>query len=202
MRDGGKAYRRGFSHTHHTDSRDAPRDARYPDRPTHGGGDDAGPLVRQGLPPADEDPRDARPVDRRPGAAHQAHPDGGDELPAELLARRVRGSRQKRLDLVRSCATELGTPVSVLGDLQGPKIRVGDIPDPGFDLPAGEKVIISVHPRATPIDRAGADEASIITCNYEASCPSRSSPGTACSSTTGTSACSASTATSTRSPAP
>jgi pyruvate kinase len=73
----------------------------------------------------------------------------------------------KRLKLVRSCAVELGTPVSVLGDLQGPKIRVGDIPDPGFDLPAGEKVIISVHPRATPIDRAGADEASIITCNYE-----------------------------------
>jgi len=72
-----------------------------------------------------------------------------------------------RLALVRSCAATLGRPVSVLGDLQGPKIRVGSIPDPGFDLPAGEKVIISVHPRAVPIDRGGAEEASIINCTYE-----------------------------------
>jgi len=76
-------------------------------------------------------------------------------------------AHEKRLRLVRACAEEVGVPVSVLGDLQGPKIRVGDIPEPGFDLPAGEKVIISVHPRATPIDRAGAEEASIITCTYD-----------------------------------
>jgi len=75
-------------------------------------------------------------------------------------------NHKERLDLVRACALKLGTPVSVLGDLQGPKIRVGDIPAPGFDLPAGEKVIISVHPKAVPIDRAGSDESSIITCNY------------------------------------
>jgi len=72
-----------------------------------------------------------------------------------------------RLKLVRACAATIGRPISVLGDLQGPKIRVGAIPDPGFDLPPGEKVIISVHPKAVPIDRAGADEASIINCTYD-----------------------------------
>ena len=41
--------------------------------------------------------------------------------------------------LVRRVANELGVPVAILGDLQGPRIRVGDIPgtiyvDPGEDL--------------------------------------------------------------------
>ncbi len=82
----------------------------------------------------------------------------------------------ERLKRVRDCAEQLGPPVAVLGDLQGPKIRVGDIPGSGFDLPAGEKVIISVHPSAVPIDRAGVEEASIITCNY-ARLPDEVEPG-------------------------
>ncbi|HMI56486.1 MAG TPA: pyruvate kinase, partial [Gemmatimonadaceae bacterium] len=32
--------------------------------------------------------------------------------------------------LVRKCAGMLGRPVAILGDLQGPRIRVGDLPAP------------------------------------------------------------------------
>ena len=41
---------------------------------------------------------------------------------------------------VRTVAKELGRPIAVLGDLQGPKIRVGTVPPPGIELHAGQEV--------------------------------------------------------------
>jgi pyruvate kinase len=49
---------------------------------------------------------------------------------------------QRRLDLVRSIGDDLGKTVGSLGDLQGPKIRLGEVPDPGIELVEGSEVVL------------------------------------------------------------
>lgn len=49
---------------------------------------------------------------------------------------------KRRLDTVRAVAKLLRTPTACMGDLQGPKIRVGKVPAPGIELVAGRDVII------------------------------------------------------------
>ncbi|HSA56444.1 MAG TPA: pyruvate kinase [Gemmatimonadaceae bacterium] len=46
-----------------------------------------------------------------------------------------------RIDLVRRLAAERRRPVAILGDLQGPRIRVGDLPAPVVVAP-GEEVVL------------------------------------------------------------
>ena len=43
-------------------------------------------------------------------------------------------SHAKLISLVRKCSSELGLPVAILQDLQGPKLRVGILPDAGVEL--------------------------------------------------------------------
>jgi pyruvate kinase len=45
--------------------------------------------------------------------------------------------------LLRRLSEELHKPVTILQDLQGPKLRVGDLPTDGVELAAGEAVILS-----------------------------------------------------------
>ncbi len=45
-----------------------------------------------------------------------------------------------QLDNVRAVARNLRRPIAVLGDLQGPKIRVGTVPGSGIELNAGQEV--------------------------------------------------------------
>jgi pyruvate kinase len=47
-----------------------------------------------------------------------------------------------RLDLVREIAADLGRNVGSLGDLQGPKIRLGQLPDEGVALKEGGQVVL------------------------------------------------------------
>jgi len=54
----------------------------------------------------------------------------------------------KVFEAIRQGAAARGVAVAVLADLQGPKIRVGKIPAPGFDLKPGERFILSVDPAA------------------------------------------------------
>ncbi|MFO7623185.1 MAG: pyruvate kinase, partial [Anaerolineales bacterium] len=44
---------------------------------------------------------------------------------------------------VRQLSEELGKPVTILQDLQGPKLRVGDLPEDGLQLQAGQTVILT-----------------------------------------------------------
>ena len=44
---------------------------------------------------------------------------------------------------VRAEASRRGRPVAILADLQGPKIRVGKIPEPGFELAEGETLVLA-----------------------------------------------------------
>ena len=48
----------------------------------------------------------------------------------------------KRLQTVRELATRLGRNVGCLADLQGPKIRLGILPDSGLELPTGSEVYL------------------------------------------------------------
>jgi len=52
----------------------------------------------------------------------------------------------KVFQMIRQEASARDVAVAILADLQGPKIRVGRIPDPGIDLVAGEALILSVDP--------------------------------------------------------
>ena len=55
-------------------------------------------------------------------------------------------SQQALLDIVRDTAARLGRTVAVLQDLQGPKIRIGRLPDGGVDLVAGQIFTLTATP--------------------------------------------------------
>jgi len=50
---------------------------------------------------------------------------------------------------VREVARELGKPVAILGDLQGPRIRIGDLADP-VELVQGREVVLVAEGEARP----------------------------------------------------
>ena len=53
------------------------------------------------------------------------------------------------LALVRATATELGRPVAILGDLQGPRIRIGDLAEPRR-VTDGEDIVLVAGEDAAP----------------------------------------------------
>jgi pyruvate kinase len=68
----------------------------------------------------------------------------------------------RSFETIREQAAAQGVAVAVLADLQGPKIRVGKIPAPGFDLKAGEEL----HPHAST--RTAVIEPGRVTVDYPA----------------------------------
>ena len=54
----------------------------------------------------------------------------------------------ERIRLIRKLSGEISKPVTILQDLQGPKLRVGKLPKEGIPLSAGQKVVL------TPISQA------------------------------------------------
>lgn len=50
------------------------------------------------------------------------------------------------IKMIRKISREMNTPIGILQDLQGPKIRVGDLPDGPISLTAGMDVTIITHP--------------------------------------------------------
>lgn len=51
--------------------------------------------------------------------------------------------RAERIAMVRKVSRELGRPVGILVDLQGPKIRTGTLPEDGIELVTDERVILT-----------------------------------------------------------
>lgn len=43
----------------------------------------------------------------------------------------------KKIDIIRQLSSEMGIPITILQDLQGPKLRVGKLPEGGVELRAG-----------------------------------------------------------------
>lgn len=65
-------------------------------------------------------------------------------------------SHRRRLDVVRDVATQLDRPIAALGDLQGPKIRVGKVPEGGIMLAAGQDVCFKLGLALAHVDPANA----------------------------------------------
>jgi len=59
-------------------------------------------------------------------------------------------SHGKVIHLIRQISEKVGKPVSILQDLQGPKLRIGELPYPSLQLRAGQKV----HFIANEIEKA------------------------------------------------
>ena len=52
----------------------------------------------------------------------------------------------ENIERIRAVAAEVGKPVAILTDLQGPKLRVGEMEGEGVPLVSGEKVILTTRP--------------------------------------------------------
>ncbi|MBL8761713.1 MAG: pyruvate kinase [Phycisphaerae bacterium] len=65
-------------------------------------------------------------------------------------------AHKKRLDVVREVAAQLDRPIAALGDLQGPKIRVGKVPEGGLMLTAGQDVCFKLGLALAHTDPANA----------------------------------------------
>jgi len=58
----------------------------------------------------------------------------------------------RRIELVRRTASRAGCSIAILGDLQGPKLRVGLLPKKGIPLVEGETVTLSNQASSTDAD--------------------------------------------------
>ncbi len=61
----------------------------------------------------------------------------------------------KFLAAARAAEAQLGIPLAVMGDLCGPKVRVGDVPEGAIDLPVGTRFIVSNDDCAAHRDAQG-----------------------------------------------
>ncbi|MBI9047870.1 MAG: pyruvate kinase [Anaerolineaceae bacterium] len=52
---------------------------------------------------------------------------------------------KNRIDIIRAISKEINRSVSIIQDLQGPKLRLGVLPDSGFVLQQGERICLSSH---------------------------------------------------------
>jgi len=55
-------------------------------------------------------------------------------------------SHAERVALVRAMAERMGVAIGILGDLPGPKLRVGEVIDGGIELPTGGTVVFGREP--------------------------------------------------------
>ena len=73
-------------------------------------------------------------------------------------------SWSQAVESIRLAQAETGKPVAILGDLQGPKIRIGNVPD-GTEITRGQPVDIIVGSDA---DASYSDDRLTVSCNYAA----------------------------------
>jgi pyruvate kinase len=59
-------------------------------------------------------------------------------------------AHSEKIDLLREVSTEMGVPITILQDLQGPKLRIGILPEGGVDLKAGDFVKLSSSEKFIP----------------------------------------------------
>src|SRR2546423_4704557 len=53
--------------------------------------------------------------------------------------------RRRLIDIIRHTATDLGKYVPIMGDIQGPKLRIGDV-DGVVPLETGQTLPLTTHP--------------------------------------------------------
>lgn len=57
-----------------------------------------------------------------------------------------RAQHEEDITRIRTVSAEVGRPVAILADLQGPKLRVGRMQEGGVTLEPGEEVILTIRP--------------------------------------------------------
>jgi pyruvate kinase len=76
-----------------------------------------------------------------------------------------------RLTRVREVSKQLGRPICVLGDLQGPKMRVGPVPDfiegGGLMVEAGDDVLFRVDHEEAEMNGSGDDVAAVLGTTFD-----------------------------------
>ena len=72
-----------------------------------------------------------------------------------------------RLDTVRSVAASMDRPIACLGDLQGPKIRVGKVADPGIVVETGQDVIFRARLGVAQVETIGGQRVAVFPTTYE-----------------------------------
>jgi pyruvate kinase len=68
----------------------------------------------------------------------------------------------ERIHLIRALSVELHKPVSILQDLQGPKLRVGTLPKEGVPLETGEILNMELDLENRPLDYIAGKEKTIL----------------------------------------
>ncbi len=58
---------------------------------------------------------------------------------------------QQRIERLRKVAAEVGANIALMGDLQGPKFRIGRLRDASIQLARGQRVVLSARPDAQAI---------------------------------------------------
>ena len=62
----------------------------------------------------------------------------------------------KVIKAIRALAKEMKTPVAILQDLQGPRIRLGNLPEQGIELKRGQKIALTTGPAPLALVVGGA----------------------------------------------
>ncbi len=71
-------------------------------------------------------------------------------------------SHGESIQRIRKLAEQHNKPITILQDLQGPKLRVGNLPRAGIHLTAGQTVILKPVEAADDLDSQPADNAGVI----------------------------------------
>lgn len=72
--------------------------------------------------------------------------DAGMDVARLNFSHGIHAEHQERINLLRSLSQEYHKPITILQDLQGPKLRVGNIPNGAVQLAVGEHIILSSNP--------------------------------------------------------
>lgn len=62
------------------------------------------------------------------------------------------GAHEEMIDLIREISDEMGVAITILQDLQGPKLRIGKLPNGSMELIAGDSVTLSSSESFVPED--------------------------------------------------
>jgi len=68
---------------------------------------------------------------------------------------------------VREAAAELGKPIAIMADLQGPKLRIGEIAGGQIEIESGERVTLTTRDIIGERTNDGGDVAAVIPVRYE-----------------------------------
>jgi pyruvate kinase len=68
---------------------------------------------------------------------------------------------------IREAAAEMNKPVAILADLQGPKLRIGEIANGAIEIEAGERVTLTTNDITGERNPPGGEVAAVIPVRYE-----------------------------------